>query len=217
MPSNNPCARRVSPEHAYEVYATLDFSWVFYVLKKYQSPAGEAKNPYARWYCATSSPLTYGELEFGDIYAADIKRDAQLIFNPLRPIAEQMDAYQGEPPAFWKGTFLLGDGYDVMEAAEGFGWHAVSSWGKDGWDLGSWPLVIVFVRNTAGKFHVIEYVEGDVTMWSCPSQLMRQQIIDSLAFFHWKHREMPWVKDFESIDTVPLDAAIRGSYSSKRE
>lgn len=217
MVNKNPCAKKVTPETAYEVWASRDFSWLFYVLKKYQSPEAEEKNQYARWYCATSSPMTYGSLEYGDAYAADIKREAFLIFNPLQPIAEQMKAYQVDPPPFWDATYLLGDGYDVMEAAEQQGWEVISSWGKDGWDLGSWPLVIVFVSHKYDTFDVIEYVEGDVTMWSCPSKLMRQQIIDSLAFFHWKHREMPWVKDFESIDKVPLDADIRGPYSSKRK
>ncbi len=61
-------------------------------------------------------------------------------------------------------------------------------------------------------FQVVEYVEGDVTMWSCPSKLMRQQIIDCLAFFHWSHTDKPWVRDYESIDKVPLDSELRGPY-----
>src|SRR5947199_5568388 len=93
MPKN-PCGKTVKPENAYEVYASRDFSWLFYVLKKYQSPEAEAKNEYARWYCATSSPMAYGSLEYGDAYAAEIKRESQRIFNPLKPIAEQMKAYQ---------------------------------------------------------------------------------------------------------------------------
>lgn len=210
--SKNPCAKTVKPIDAYEVYASADFSWLFYVLKKYQSPDAEAKNPYARWYCATSSPMTYGSLEYGDAYAAEIKREAHRILNPLKPVASQMNAYQVEPDPFWGSAILIGDGYDVMEKAEEQGWHVISSWGKDGWDLGSWPLVIVFVRKKEGKYEVVEYIEGDITQWSCPSKLLRQQIIDSLAFFHWKHTEKPWVKDYESIDQVPLDSELRGPY-----
>jgi len=210
--SKNPCAKTVKPVDAYEVYASADFSWLFYVLKKYQSPEAEAKNQYARWYCATSSPMTYGSLEYGDAYASDIKSQAHLILNPLKSVFEQANAYIVEPDALWEQAYVFGDGYDVMEAAEEQGWKALSSWGKDGWDLGSWPLVIVFVRNVAGKFAIVEYVEGDVTQWSCPSKLMQQQIIDGLAFFHWKHSDQAWVKDYESIDEVPLDAELRGPY-----
>ena len=61
---------------------------------------------------------------------------------------EEFDKYRVDPGNFWKGLLMLGgDGYDDMELAEKIGWHPISAWGKDGWNLGSWPLVIVFFRN----------------------------------------------------------------------
>lgn len=63
-PSSNP----------YEIYhgsgALLDWTWK--VLKHYQSPEKEKENPYARVFCAVSSPMTYGDEELGDVYCSDI-------------------------------------------------------------------------------------------------------------------------------------------------
>jgi hypothetical protein len=42
-------------------------------LKKYQNPENEAKNAYARWFCAVKSNFTYGEFEYGDVYVSEIK------------------------------------------------------------------------------------------------------------------------------------------------
>jgi hypothetical protein len=70
----NPCAKSRPVENPYEVWEGRGFE--YRVLKKYQTPEGEAKNPYARWYLATRSPFTYGQWEYGDGYAADIKRTA---------------------------------------------------------------------------------------------------------------------------------------------
>jgi hypothetical protein len=46
--------------------------WQWRVLKHYQSPENEKKNPYARVFCAVKSPLTYGEWEMGDVYCRNI-------------------------------------------------------------------------------------------------------------------------------------------------
>ena len=210
--SKNLCAKRVEPKDAYEVYATADFSWIHYVLKKYQSPEAEEKNEYARWFCAVSSPMTFGSLDLGDVYAAEVKRQGHLILNPLQPLREAEKPYQIETPIEFLDCWRYGDGYDVMEAVTDHGWNSVDAWGKPGWNLGSWPLVIVFVRRQNGIFQVAEYVEGDVTVYSCPNKWIRQQIIDGLAFFHWKHQDEEWMKAYDSIDKVPLDSELRGPY-----
>lgn len=67
--SKNPCGKTRPKSDPYE-------SWVvpgvgtYHVLKKYQSPEGEAKNPQARWF--TYCENEYGEL--GDMYAHEIMR-----------------------------------------------------------------------------------------------------------------------------------------------
>ncbi len=66
MSSKNPCAKTMKPEQAYEVWQSYDGSWTYYVLKKYQSSEKEAQNPYARWYCRVTSPLTTERGDYGD-------------------------------------------------------------------------------------------------------------------------------------------------------
>jgi len=75
----NPCGKTVSVDEPYEIYkdeielelAGSGFEWR--VLKKYQTPAKEAENRFARWFCAVRSPMTFGSWEMGDCYARDVK------------------------------------------------------------------------------------------------------------------------------------------------
>jgi hypothetical protein len=57
-----------------------------------------------------------------------------------------------------------GDGYDWMAEALPAGWYAESAWGRDGWNLGAWPLVIValYIDEEREHYAVATYVEGDV-------------------------------------------------------
>lgn len=120
------------------------------------------------------------------------------------------ECYEVKPEAFWESTWRYGDGYDVMGVARRKGWREIASWGEDGWDLGSWPYVIVFFRQKGGCFEVVEYVEGDVTKWVCPTVEIRNQIIDEIAFRWWKQAEESWVKGYESVDELP--ETLKGPY-----
>ena len=66
----NLCGKTVKRENAYEVWT--NGSWTWYVLKKYQSPEQEAKNPYARWFTDVVTPMC-PDGELGDTYVRDIK------------------------------------------------------------------------------------------------------------------------------------------------
>jgi hypothetical protein len=65
-------------DNPYEIYRS-DYlpNWEWRVLKKYQSPEKEKENPYARWFCAVKSPMTYGDWEYGDTYVKDILVEAR--------------------------------------------------------------------------------------------------------------------------------------------
>ena len=70
--SKNECGKTRSREDPYEVWTgPAGFEWR--VLKKYQKPELEAKNKYARWFCAVKSDMTYGSFELGDVYVSEIK------------------------------------------------------------------------------------------------------------------------------------------------
>jgi hypothetical protein len=72
-------SKRISENRPIEVWSTPDGSWKWEVYKKYQKPANEAKNPYARWFCKVKSPFTpQGEL--GDVYIREIKSHAHKVF-----------------------------------------------------------------------------------------------------------------------------------------
>lgn len=62
-------------EHAHEVWTSPD-GWTFYVLKKYQKPELEAKNPYARWFLLTTSPAS-PDGDMGDTYVRVVKASAR--------------------------------------------------------------------------------------------------------------------------------------------
>ena len=82
MAAQNPCGKRMKPEQAYEVWQSFDGSWTYFVLKKYQLPEKEATNPFARWYCMVTSPIT-PKGEYGDVYVATVKQGTRQIDNPL--------------------------------------------------------------------------------------------------------------------------------------
>ena len=69
----NPCGKTVSVDEPYEIYKDERSGFEWRVLKKYQTPENEAKNTFARWFCAVKSPMTYGSWEMGDVYARDVK------------------------------------------------------------------------------------------------------------------------------------------------
>lgn len=120
--------------------------------------------------------------------------------------------YEVEPRGFWAGTFMFGDGYDVMDYAERRGWETIEGWGQAGYDLGNHPYVIVFFRDRNNKSDLVLYVENDVMQYSCPTKELRNEICDSIAFFYWKHRGEEWVHDYESVEQLPDE--LRGPYQN---
>jgi hypothetical protein len=69
----NKCNKTVSVDEPYETYVNDMAGFEWRVLKKYQNEENEAKNPYARWYCAVKSPYTYDSWEYGDVYVSEVK------------------------------------------------------------------------------------------------------------------------------------------------
>jgi hypothetical protein len=71
--------------------------------------------------------------------------------------------------------------------------------------------VIVFFRDRENFFDVIEYSEGAVTMYACPSEEIREQITNELAFFHWKNKKRnapPGMDTYNSVAELP--EALKG-------
>ena len=75
-------AQRIKQKKPIETWTweSADGLFTYNVYRKYQKAANEAKNPYARWFCGTVSPYTYGSEELGDGYVKDIVNRATCIF-----------------------------------------------------------------------------------------------------------------------------------------
>ncbi len=86
-----------------------------------------------------------------------------------------------------RGGDSSGDGYDWMEKLDGTGWRPIAGWGRDGWDLGDWPLVIIAAAydRDNGDYLAAERVEGDVTVWAFHTKEAVYEAIDRLARTHW--------------------------------
>lgn len=66
----NLMGKRRTVDNPYETWHGIGdmTGWTWRVLKKYQ---GDDSKPYARWFCAVSSPFVTG-YELGDVYAAEV-------------------------------------------------------------------------------------------------------------------------------------------------
>ena len=76
--TKNMCGKTRKTDDPYEVWTGAN-GYEGRVLKKYQSPAREAENPYARWFCAVKSNFTYGSFELGDVYVSEIKAHGEKV------------------------------------------------------------------------------------------------------------------------------------------
>tara|TARA_Y100000310_G_scaffold272467_1_gene287424 strand:- start:192 stop:458 length:267 start_codon:yes stop_codon:yes gene_type:complete len=61
----NPCGKTVSVDEPYEIYKDERSGFEWRVLKKYQTPENEAKNTFARWFCAVKKSYDLWQLGNG--------------------------------------------------------------------------------------------------------------------------------------------------------
>lgn len=87
----------------------------------------------------------------------------------------------------------IDEGYEFIGAGHDNGWNAVAGWGRDGWDLGSWPYVVVLFRDLPGAFQRAIYVEGDITVETYVTAEDRETATDETALFYWKAAGADWL------------------------
>ncbi len=104
------------------------------------------------------------------------------------------------------------EGYDRMERRRHSGWEPIPNWGRDGWDLGQWPYVVISHRRTSDGFELLYDVEGDTATYRYPTREQRDAATDELAFLHWNGKE--WVDGIEHAADAP--AHLRGRFSWSR-
>jgi hypothetical protein len=80
------------------------------------------------------------------------------------------------------------DGYEWIERLPA-GWEAVPSWGRDGWDLGAWPIAIVatYENSDTGQYAFGIYTEGDVSVTQVETHGNLYAAVDGLAEWYWRN------------------------------
>lgn len=107
------------------------------------------------------------------------------------------------------------DGYDEMDVAARKGWRVLAGWGRDGWDLGEWPYVCIYVRDVAidNGFQLMQICEGDHEYWSFESNGEREAAIDYLFLWYaagCEYKDFPInYENRDDLDKGELDIDIR--------
>lgn len=86
-----------------------------------------------------------------------------------------------------RGFESSGDGYDYIGVAREEGWAEVPGWGLDGWDLGDWPYVILFIRHEGERWGVRTRCEGDLTTRWFATKAEALHDMDVQAHWYWTH------------------------------
>lgn len=69
-------------------------------------------------------------------------------YTTTRPIMTNAELATHKAAEYGRDYRESDDGYSDMEAEEKRGWSAIPGWGRDGWDLGNWPYVVIYKRET---------------------------------------------------------------------
>ena len=134
--------------------------------------------------------------------------------------------YLGRASGWWAG-----DGYDRMEPARRHGWRPLGGWGSRGWDLGSWPLVVVYVRgpkigqtdpgpeyaDVPAPYHLMTDTEGDLDQYAFPSEALRSAALDYLFAWWGKQFGQSWAAGFDPENPATIPAKFRGPYNPATE
>lgn len=149
---------------------------------------------------------------------------------PTRPIMTRDELQSHHLTAYGRDFGQSDDGYDDMEANDGRkGWRSVAGWGRDGWDLGEWPYVVVSHGTLAGdgpgKYRLLSVCEGDHTVYAFDSPDDRDAATDYLFVWYGVSREYDtWMAEGltydsrEALDvgTLRVPERFRGPFSWAR-
>lgn len=119
------------------------------------------------------------------------------------------------------------DGYDDMNLAEETGWHALSSWGRDGWNLGDWPYVVIYTRtsgypDTSDRvYELMQVCEGDHTEYRFDHEEDRSAALDYLFLWYAAGRDwapLTWEQRTQlDAGKLEVDEKFRGPYRPRLE
>ena len=150
----------------------------------------------------------------------------------MRPIMTAAELGTHELAQHGRDYRLSDNGYSDMEVASKQGWEEVSGWGLDGWDLGSWPYVVVSVRNVGNlhcdpqyQYQMRQTIEGDTTVYGFANDADRAAAIDYLFIWYGVGKDYEeWTIEGLSCDkrealdagTLRVPERFRGAFSWAR-
>lgn len=118
------------------------------------------------------------------------------------------------------------DGYSDMEVEQKRGWKAIAGWGRDGWDLGNWPYVAIYIRNRLlspppeAPYELMQVVEGDRTVWTFTSPADRAAAIDYLFLWHAAGEDWAPLRHDQRAELddgmLTVDEKFRGPFTRTR-
>lgn len=145
-----------------------------------------------------------------------------------RPAMHRVELAMHERPPMYSGLSVSGDGYQRCSTLGSFGWTILSTWGERGYDLGSWPYVMFYVRRSlkAGELDVwflLYDVEGDISTYRFASVVDLWAAIDYLFVWHLLQSGTPYPEletsglTIEQLDvgTAPIPEALRGPHEGR--
>ncbi|MGD9430978.1 hypothetical protein ACKVM7_001161 [Arthrobacter russicus] len=87
-------------------------------------------------------------------------------------------------------NYHMNDGYDWMDEIEHYGFGVLGVWGRDGWNLGTWPYVLCAIAKRSDEvgplFGMATYCEGDVVTSWYRTREAHWAAITEWAFQEWK-------------------------------
>jgi hypothetical protein len=111
-------------------------------------------------------------------------------YTPTRPLMNGAELATFKVDEHGRDYTVSCDGDDDAEQAMREGWRILYCWGRDGWDLGAWPYVVIYVRDHVDQFELQQIVEGDHTAYRFPTKGERDAAVDYL--FLWYTAEHEW-------------------------
>lgn len=114
-------------------------------------------------------------------------------YEPGRPIMTSAELARHKVDEHGRDYSRSDDGYSDMEVAAEEGWHAISGWAQDGYDLGDWPYVVISARNAVTvilgvrvgtAYEMRQTCEGDTTVYRFESVADRNAAIDFLFIWY---------------------------------
>lgn len=81
------------------------------------------------------------------------------------------------------------DGEEWIEKAAELGWTVPGLWGRDGWNLGRFPYVIiaVYANKEAQVWAAVTYVEGDTEVYAYSTRDEWDRKVTEIAAWYWRH------------------------------